>query len=151
MAEVVEAARPGGHRRRSTTTLDPVTVPGDPGALRRLAANLVANAVRHATDRVVVTLRVDEGFAELAVADDGPGIPPAEAERVFERFTRLDAARTRDDGGAGLGLAIARAVAEAHGGTLAVDPQLQRRCPVGRPPADLTIVAGDDLRLRWSG
>ena len=94
---------------------------GDAPALRRLVGNLLENAVRHGSDCVVLTLRAEHEFAELAVTDDGPGIPPAEAERVFERFTRLDPARTRDDGGAGLGLAIARAVAEAHGGTIAVD------------------------------
>ena len=62
----------------------------------------------------------------LEVADDGSGVPEAECERIFERFVRLDDARSRDDGGAGLGLAIARDVAERHGGTLTV-----ARAPAG--------------------
>ncbi len=122
VAEVVDAARPGTTVAMETR-LDPITVLGDAEALRRVVANLLDNAVRHGSERVILTLRATNGFAELAVADDGPGIPPAEAERVFERFTRLDAARTRDDGGTGLGLAIARAIAEAHGGTVAVDAE----------------------------
>lgn len=57
----------------------------------------------------------------VAVTDDGAGVPPEERERIFERFVRLDDARARDDGGAGLGLAIARDVAARHGGRLTVD------------------------------
>jgi signal transduction histidine kinase len=86
-------------------------------------ANLLDNAVRHARGAVTVTLAEDEGTAVLVVADDGPGIPAADRERVFERFTRLDSARSAD-GGAGLGLAIARDIAERHGGGLAVDSVL---------------------------
>ena len=79
--------------------------------------------VRHARDRVVVTLTpVPAGGAELTVTDDGPGIPAGERERVFERFTRLDDARTVGAGGAGLGLAIARDIAERHGGSLTIEP-----------------------------
>ncbi len=71
----------------------------------------------------------------LAVADDGPGIPPGERQRVFERFTRLDEGRSRDAGGFGLGLAVARAVVEEHRGTIAIDdaPGGGARFRVGLP------------------
>ncbi|MEH6379970.1 ATP-binding protein, partial [Streptomyces sp. KLMMK] len=92
--------------------------------LERLLANLVDNALRHAASRVVITASLDgaAGRAVLEVTDDGPGIPEEERERVFERFVRLDAARTRESGGSGLGLAIAREIARAHGGGLDVAP-----------------------------
>jgi signal transduction histidine kinase len=66
---------------------------------------------------VAVCLTLPDGAVEIRVSDEGPGVPPAERERIFERFVRLDAARGRP-GGAGLGLPIARCIAEAHGGTL---------------------------------
>ena len=69
----------------------------------------------------MVTLDDGPDGAELTVADDGPGVPPADRDRIFERFTRLDDARSARDGGAGLGLAIARDIAARHGGTLTVE------------------------------
>jgi signal transduction histidine kinase len=93
-------------------------VSGDRDQLSRVVRNLVANAERHAAGEVCLELRTLDGEAELVVADDGPGIPAADRERVFERFTRLDEARGRDRGGAGLGLAIARQVVRAHGGAI---------------------------------
>ena len=95
-------------------------VRGDGAQLGRLARNLIENAARYAQAQVAVTLGESDGFAVLVVDDDGAGIPADERERVFERFTRLDSSRARDDGGAGLGLAIARAIAEAHGGSLEI-------------------------------
>jgi signal transduction histidine kinase len=106
----------------------PLCVDGDPLALDRIIANLVDNGVRHASSSVRVTLSRSGGSALLAVSDDGPGIPPADRERVFERFTRLDDARTRDGGGAGLGLAIVRDLVQRHGGTV----QLQDASPGAR-------------------
>jgi len=95
---------------------------GDPELLSRAIRNLLENAARYATERVTVELREDRraGVIELAVADDGPGIPEAAREQVFERFARLDAARGRDAGGAGLGLAIVREIVERHGGSVTV-------------------------------
>ncbi|MEU6059902.1 HAMP domain-containing sensor histidine kinase [Streptomyces sp. NPDC047097] len=93
-------------------------VSGSRAQLVRVLGNLLDNAQRHAEGEVVVEVRRDGGEVLLAVADDGAGVPEAERERIFERFVRLDDARSRDEGGAGLGLAIARDVAARHGGTL---------------------------------
>lgn len=97
-----------------------VEVTGSRSQLARVLGNLVNNAQRHARTHVTVTTRADGAWAVLEVSDDGDGVPEGERDRIFERFVRLDDARTRDDGGAGLGLAIARDVAARHGGTLMV-------------------------------
>lgn len=94
---------------------------GDPGALTRMVANLLDNGTRHAATLVTVSLSADQRWVRLVVADDGPGIPPADRERVFERFVRLDDARTRDLGGAGLGLAIVHDVVRSHAGSVAIE------------------------------
>lgn len=98
----------------------PVNVPGDKLGLARVVWNLLDNAVRHAESAVTVDVRPVPGNAELTVTDDGPGVPIGERERIFERFTRLDDARARDDGGTGLGLAIVREIVHAHGGSVQV-------------------------------
>lgn len=95
-------------------------VAGSRGQLARVLGNLLDNAQRHAAASVRVAVVREGEWAVLRVEDDGPGVPEGERERIFERFVRLDDARARDDGGAGLGLAIARDVAERHGGSLAV-------------------------------
>jgi signal transduction histidine kinase len=108
----------------------PVEVSADPQRLHQVVANLVANAVRHAPAGGHVTLsaaRVGDR-ARIEVADDGPGIDPGDAERVFERFYRSDRARAGDEGGAGLGLAIARWIVELHGGTIRADSRLPHGC-----------------------
>jgi len=92
----------------------------DPRGLERALGNLVRNAARHA--RTQVTIRVSRGAegTVVAVLDDGPGVPEDQRERVLEPFSRLDGSRSRSTGGAGLGLAIARRIVDAHGGTLRV-------------------------------
>jgi signal transduction histidine kinase len=102
--------------------------PGSPGLvlrvdaerMRQVLANLLANAIRHSPDvgRVLISARADGARARLEIADEGPGIPAEDLERVFERFYRSDPARSADAGGAGLGLAIARWIVELHGGTI---------------------------------
>ena len=96
------------------------TVHGDRDQLERVVANLVDNARRHASSLVRIALCSDVGWAELSVADDGPGIPVSERTRVFERFVRLDPSRAGAGGGAGLGLAIVRDLVTAHQGSVAV-------------------------------
>jgi signal transduction histidine kinase len=99
---------------------EPMMIMGDAEELRRALWNLIDNAVRHARTRVEVAARVDHDQAVVSVSDDGPGIPPQDRERVFERFTRLDGARERSSGGAGLGLAIVRELITRSGGTVAL-------------------------------
>ncbi|WP_062212826.1 cell wall metabolism sensor histidine kinase WalK [Streptomyces sp. NBRC 109706] len=123
LARLVRAEVDERHGDRHPVAIDEladVTVRGSRGQLARVLGNLLDNGQRHAAGRVRVLLREAAGWAELAVADDGDGVPEADRERIFERFVRLDDARSRDDGGAGLGLAIARDVALRHGGTLEV-------------------------------
>jgi len=95
---------------------DDVVVAADPLRIGQIVRNLVANALRHARERVDVTVTRDGAFAAVAVADDGPGIPPAEIAHIFERFYRTDDARARADGGSGLGLAIVKQLVDRHGG-----------------------------------
>jgi signal transduction histidine kinase len=113
-----EGARTAGPRVE-VRGVRPAVVTGRPTQLGLVVRNLVDNARRHARTVVAVELTgMPEGGALLTVADDGPGVPESDRERVFERFVRLDEARSRADGGAGLGLAIVRAVVAAHGGTV---------------------------------
>ena len=102
---------------------EPATVRGDAMALRRAMLNLMENAVKYTAPggKVELSLISGDRVATMTVADTGVGIEPAEAERIFEPFVRLDAARGRETGGSGLGLAIARSIVTAHGGTLTVD------------------------------
>jgi signal transduction histidine kinase len=93
-------------------------VDGSADALRRVVQNLIDNAVRHAEETVVVRLDERDGDVVLLVDDDGAGIAEDQRDYIFERFVRLDEARSRDSGGSGLGLAISREIVLAHGGTL---------------------------------
>ncbi len=106
-----------------TTALAPLVVTADADLLLRAVRNLVDNAVRYATSQIqlstVVAADTPGGIA-IQVSDDGPGVPPSDRERIFERFVRLDESRARHQGGAGLGLAIARQIVRAHGGDLIV-------------------------------
>jgi signal transduction histidine kinase len=93
--------------------------PGAPQALKRCIGNLVENAVKYGRSARVL---VDDDDARLVirVQDDGPGLPPAELEKVFDPFYRVEGSRSRETGGTGLGLTIARGIAEAHGGRLSL-------------------------------
>lgn len=118
-ADAFEATRPD-HPLTVTTGPDPVCLPVDAQRLRQVLDNLLANAAVHtpAGTRVAIAVRVTPGEALVTVTDSGPGIPAADRERVFDRFYRVDKARTRDRGGSGLGLSVAGALVRAHGGTI---------------------------------
>ena len=96
-------------------------VHGDPRLLGQLVRNLADNAARHSRGRVAIGVTPSDGHVFVTVEDDGAGVPAEERERIFERFVRLDEARSRDAGGSGLGLAIARGIAASAHGTLIVD------------------------------
>ena len=119
-ARAVEPSRP-----ITLETTDDAVVIGDELRLRQVAANLLANARQHTppTAAVRVGIRRENGSAVLEVADEGPGLYPEEAEKVFERFYRADPSRNRNQGGTGLGLSIVAAVAEAHGGRARVESE----------------------------
>ena len=122
--EAVGDARPAGpdHTWALDVGEDPVMIAGDAGRLHQVAANLLANARTHTPSGTTVTVSVArEGTdAVLRVHDDGPGIDPAIADELFERFSRADRSRARQTGGTGLGLSIVRAIVEAHSGAIAV-------------------------------
>ncbi|WP_248198840.1 sensor histidine kinase [Microbacterium invictum] len=98
-----------------------VPVAGDERLLGRAVRNVVDNAVRHASSRIALGVRAVDGRALIWVDDDGAGLPASDREHVFERFVRLDEARSREAGGSGLGLAIVREIAAAHGGSVRID------------------------------
>jgi two-component system, OmpR family, sensor kinase len=117
-ARVVEDSRPLHLDAPSAVVVD-----GDANRLTQVLVNLVANAQRHTPAGTEITVRVgrDGPTVSVEVVDHGPGLTPAEAEQVFERFYRADPSRSRAQGGSGLGLAIVDAVVRAHGGTATVD------------------------------
>ncbi|HEY8307989.1 MAG TPA: ATP-binding protein [Lapillicoccus sp.] len=119
--------------------LVPVSVDASYDDLYRALTNLVDNAVRHASSEVELSLDVVDGTARIGVTDDGHGIPEADRERVFDRFTRLDEARDRDSGGTGLGLAIARELLRRNGSRVFLED--------ARPGvrAVVTLPTGQDL------
>jgi heavy metal sensor kinase len=107
-------------RQRFVTQTDRAIVQGDRLALRQALLNLVDNAIKHSPEgtRVLVQTGTDPGGAWVAVTDEGPGIAPEHRQRVFERFYRVDKSRSREMGGTGLGLSLAKWTAEAHGGRI---------------------------------
>jgi two-component system phosphate regulon sensor histidine kinase PhoR len=103
-------------------TLPPVRC--DEAMLRQVLANLIDNAIKYSSGPVVVKLSDDDGRARIDVTDDGPGIPPSEQDRIFDKFYRLDAPMSSGVGGSGLGLYISRAIVDQMGGSLSVRSSL---------------------------
>jgi signal transduction histidine kinase len=133
----VERAGSRTRVRLDTAGVAAATVHGDREELSRVVRNLLDNAVRFARARVELSISEHDGRVELSVSDDGPGVPAAARERVFERFARLDEGRARDAGGTGLGLAIVREVVIAHGGSVTVDGAPGARFLVSLPRSDV--------------
>jgi heavy metal sensor kinase len=143
--------------RLETSLQNHVVAQADGALVRQLAMNLLENAVKHTPEggRVRLSLRAAGGCAEIAVSDTGGGIPPSERERIFERFVRLDAARSNTDG-AGLGLPIARWIAESHQGTVTLDESgpsgstFVARLPLTRPNPVSTPAAASRTRAMYA-
>jgi two-component system OmpR family sensor kinase len=122
-ARAVQPDRPVSLHLDDSLTDVPVVL-GDEARLRQVVGNLVTNALVHTPHEARVTLTLAEDDPDsvlLRVADEGPGLAPEDAERVFERFYRADTSRTRSAGGTGLGLAIVASLVEAHGGSVQLD------------------------------
>ena len=124
VADAVSDARAAAPTRDIVVeSAETAEVLGDDHQLRQVVANLLGNALRHTPDEAQIRVRLatGDGHATLAVADDGPGLAPDAAAKVFEPFYRADESRARETGGAGLGLAIVAAIVEAHGGEVRLD------------------------------
>jgi signal transduction histidine kinase len=127
VAETVDALRPNGGARLVIDVPGDLPVRGAPEQIQRVLFNLIQNAMRHTPADGSVTVRAQAagGAVAVEVADTGEGIAPADRERVFDAFFRGGDGAARADGGAGLGLAISRAIVEAHGGRISLEPAPQ--------------------------
>jgi two-component system osmolarity sensor histidine kinase EnvZ len=119
-ASGVARTKPGGPARLTVEAPQTASLSVKPAALKRCLTNVIDNAFKHGR-QVAVTLTCDARWAQIAVEDDGPGIPEARREEAFRPFHRLDEGRNLQKGGSGLGLAIARDIARAHGGDITLD------------------------------
>jgi two-component system sensor histidine kinase SenX3 len=157
MAEAIDRLRPvAEHRGIHLDVREParsLILRGDRRQLVSAVHNLVDNAIKYSEDgsSVEVTVTSRDGWIAVAVADHGIGIPSRDLERVFERFYRVDRARSRDTGGTGLGLSIVRHVATNHGGEVSVDSRegegstFSLRLPTGpQVTADEPVSEDDD-------
>ena len=139
----VETLRARGTAAVDLSALSAVRLPGRPEQLRLMVRNLLDNAERHAACSITLRLSANGTTAELVVADDGEGVPPADRDRVFDPFVRLQPARDRHSGGTGLGLAIVRDVVTGHGGTVwfadaTAGAEVHVRLPTGGSAAGTT-------------
>jgi len=130
-ARALEAVERLAERRRTSISIevpDGLAVAADASGLHQVMVNLLSNAISHTPEGtgVVVSGAADAGRVRLEVRDDGPGIPPAHRQRIFERFYRIDPGRSREMGGTGLGLSIVKHLVETMGGSIGVGPNRPR-------------------------
>jgi two-component system phosphate regulon sensor histidine kinase PhoR len=120
IADVAAAAEERGQRVEVTIAPGAETIRADPAKLHDALRNLVANAITYAPEQTTIRIEAapSAGRVNIAVSDEGPGIPEEDLSRVFERFYRVDKSRARDPGGTGLGLAIVKHLVELHGGSV---------------------------------
>jgi signal transduction histidine kinase len=152
VSDGIALVRPLADKRRITfqMNLAPAAATGDPDRIAQVITNLLTNAIRYNHDQGVVTVTLQSLPAEtvLTVSDTGIGIPPEHLAHIFERFYRVDNARSRKDGGVGLGLAICKSIVTAHGGQISVSSHLNRgtKFEVRLPKAGGRPLTGDDVR-----
>ena len=143
VSSLVEAVRLEAEKRQHSLSLhiaEPLTITGDRERMMQVIMNILSNAIKYTPDsgRIEVTVaRLDTKRVQVLVSDNGIGIPEADRSRIFERFYRVDKARSRESGGTGLGLAIAKEIVELHGGTI----ELQERSDPGLT-VSLTLLIG---------
>lgn len=142
VAQHLEVLADEKHQRIEVAAPQPVAVAADAQLLRSAIINLVDNAIRFSPERTTVRVRVEalENVARFEVEDEGPGISEEHREKIFDRFYRVDTARTRKHGGTGLGLSIARWAIEAHGGQLTL-ADARRRGALFRIELPLQLVS----------
>jgi two-component system sensor histidine kinase SenX3 len=147
--------------RNLTVTVDttPIVVTGDPDRLLEAVTNVMANAVAYNVPEgaITVSMRERDGMGEVAVTDTGVGISPTDLALVFDPFFRADYARTRDAGGAGLGLTLTRSIVERHGGRVECRSEPQRgstftiALPVADSAADIAAAPPADMESSRPG
>ncbi len=151
LAEIVRELMPLAQAQRTALTVagQEVTFEGDADRLKQVIINLVSNALKAGARTITLSSRPEEDGTEvrLTVQDDGPGIPEDQLDRLFDRFYRLEDSRSRDVGGAGLGLSIARGIVEAHGGRIWLESKVGQgtAAHVQLPIGDVPVLHDDDV------
>jgi heavy metal sensor kinase len=150
--DCIALVRPLAAQRRIAIHMDlpPASTTGDPDRIAQVITNLLTNAIRYNHDQgqVAVAIQSSPNEVVLSVSDTGIGIPPEHLDHIFERFYRVDKARSRKDGGVGLGLAICKSIVVAHGGQISVSSQPDRgtKFEVRLPKAGVRVHGTDDVR-----
>ena len=151
LSDIARELMPLAQAQRTALTVagQDVTFEGDADRLKQVIINLVSNALKAGARTITLSSQPQEDGAEvrLSVQDDGPGIPEDQLDRLFDRFYRLEDSRSRDVGGAGLGLSIARGIVDAHGGRIWLESEVGRGTAshVQLPIGDLPVLDDDDV------